>query len=199
MLDVKCSPGFVATFCVFPIKLLFNHRGRNVYGRRTEVLAGHTLFLKDEDVLPISHHPCGIIDIKLKIHIGFQGDTHTHRLHTLKNINKWKKHSTGQISVSRSWVRWVAFARRVALRGMLWMLIVYSMSINCNTPSSVRQSEHSSLHPSPPRTQKVSWTAAQINAPSVPAGVVSGSPGRRGTGPSLSNGSCVWFSILRES
>lgn len=78
MLDVKCSPGSVATFCMFPIKLLFNHRGRNVYGRRTEVLAGHTLFLKDKDVLPISHHPCGIIDIKLKIHIGFQGHTHTH-------------------------------------------------------------------------------------------------------------------------
>lgn len=72
------------------------------------------------------------------------------------------------------------FAPGVAHRGMLWVLIVYSMSINCNTLSSVSQVEHSPPCPSPPRTQKVSWTAAQINVTSVPAGVVSESTGRRG-------------------
>lgn len=32
-------------------------------------------FLKDMDVLPISHHPCGLADIKLKIHIEISGHT----------------------------------------------------------------------------------------------------------------------------
>lgn len=59
----------VATFSMFPIKLLFNLCCRNVYARCTEVLAGHPSFLKGRDVLPISHHPCGVTDIKLKIHI----------------------------------------------------------------------------------------------------------------------------------
>lgn len=64
---------------------------------------------------------------------------YTHRLQKFQNINKWKKHLTAWISVSRSWVRWVAFAQGVARRGMLWVLIVYSVSINCNTPSSICQ------------------------------------------------------------
>lgn len=102
---------------LFPIELNFNHCCRNVYARCTKVLAGHPSFLKDRDVLPISHHPCGLADIKLKIHIEIPG--HTHRLQKFQNINKWKKHLTAWICVSRSRVHWVAFAQGVAHRGML--------------------------------------------------------------------------------
>lgn len=76
-------------------------------------------------------------------------------------------------------LHWVASAHRVAHRGTLRVLIVYSMSIDCNTSPSVCQVEHNSLCSSPPRTQKVSWTPAQTNVTRVPAGVVSGSTGRR--------------------
>ena len=60
-----------------------------------------------------------------------------------------------------------------------WLCTMW-VSIVTTPPPLFRQREHSSLHPSPPRTQKVSWTPAQINVPSVPAGVGSGSPGRWG-------------------
>lgn len=121
--------------------------------------------LEKGDVLPISHRPCGITDIKLKIHIEILGHTDCTNFKTATTVCLQK------------WICWVAFAQRVAHHGILWVAIVYNVSINCNTPSSVRQREHSSLRPSPPRTQKVSWTPAQINVPSVPAGFVSGSPG----------------------
>lgn len=124
-------------------------------------------FLEDRDVGPISHHPCGISDIKSK--------TTTQKAR--KNINTWKEHSTTPISVSG--VRWVAFARGWARRGTLWMLIVYSVSMHCNTPNYVCQGEHSPPSCSPSRTQKVSWPLARVNALLVPAGVVSGSKQNR--------------------
>lgn len=167
MLIIGLSIGSVTTFFVFPIKLPFNHCCRNAYARCAEVLAEHSLFLKDMDVLPI-FHPY----IKLKIHLEIPG--HTHR--EFQNINKWRKHFTAWISVPGRQIHWVAF-RGVAQHGVLWVLIVCSVSINCNTPSSLRQGEHNSLCLSPSRTQKVSWTLAQINVLSAPAGVVSGSPG----------------------
>lgn len=107
MLITVLSIGSVTTFFVFPIKLLFNHCCRNVYARCTEVLAEHSLFLKDRDVLPISHQPCTLTYIKLKIHPEIPG--HTHRLQKFQNINKWRKHLTAWISVSRSQIHWVAF------------------------------------------------------------------------------------------
>lgn len=51
---------------------------------------------------------------------------------------------------------------------------------NCNTLSSVRQVERSAVCPSAPRIEKVSWTEAQINVASDPAGLVSGSTGQWG-------------------
>lgn len=57
---------------------------------------------------------------------------------------------------------------------MLWLLIVYSASVNCNATLSVFQGERRSLCPQHPGTQKVSWTPARINLLSVP-----GSPGLR--------------------
>lgn len=120
--------------------------------------------------------------------------THTD-CRNFQNINKWEKHLRTTISLSRTRVRWVAFARGVA---QAWHVMsvdyVQCVCINCNTPSSVRCSSPCA----PPGTQKVSWSPAQINVPSVPAGVVSGSPGRRGTGPSLSDGSCWLVQYLKR-
>lgn len=44
-----------------------------------------------------------------------------------EKLNKIEK--TAQLAVYTSQVEWVAFARGVAHRGMVWVLIVYGMSI----------------------------------------------------------------------
>lgn len=117
--------------------------------------------------------------------------------HPCTHIDKWKKkHSTAWFSVSRSQVSWVAFAQGVAHRGVL---IVYSMRIIV-TPTpllSVHQVEHSTRCPpqeiegeldtSPDKCSIwSSWGCVRIYWAA-------------GTGPSLSNRSCVWFAILKES
>jgi len=65
----------VALSSMLPIKPPPSHCCRNVSARWTEVLAGHSSSLKDRDVRPISHRPCGLCDIKLKIHIEILGHT----------------------------------------------------------------------------------------------------------------------------
>lgn len=174
------SLSLVAMFSMFPIKLFLITAAEMSMPDALRWWQDIPRFLKDVDVLPISHHPCGLADIKLKIHIENSG--HTQIAENLKTSTNGKKIISMNVytQLSTNKVLWVAFAQGVAHLGMLWVLIVYSVSINCNTDSSIRQGEHSSLCSSPPRTQKVSWTPAQINVPRVPAGVVSGSPGRWG-------------------
>lgn len=70
--SLHCSLGSVTAFFVIPIKPLFNHCCRNVCARCTEVLAAHSLSLKDRDVLPTV---CTLTYIKLKIHLEIPGRT----------------------------------------------------------------------------------------------------------------------------
>ena len=104
-----------------PTESSFNHCCRNVSARCTEVLAGHCsfFFLKDRDVLPISHHPRGLADIKLKIHIEIPGHTDCKKFKTSTN---GKNIQTAWICVSR--VHWVAFCSR---GGPPW----HVMSVDC--------------------------------------------------------------------
>ncbi len=177
MLNTKHSLASVATFSMFPIKLLLITAAEMSMPDAQRCWQDIPCFWRTGMFypFPITHVDSLILNWKYTLK-----SQDTHRLQKFQNISKWKKHLTAWISVSRIRVCCVAFAQVVAHHGMLWVLIVYSVSINCNTPPSVRQGEHSSLCPSPPRTQKVSWTLAQINVTSVPAGVVSGSTGRRG-------------------
>lgn len=80
----------------------------------------------------------------------------------------------------------------MAHRAIFWLFGRTQSESHCaHLASTVRQVEHGSLchppaNPPPPLpqgTSKVSWTAAQINLTSDPAGVVSGSAGQRGDKP----------------
>lgn len=100
------------------------------------------------------------------------------------NTNNWKEHFTASSSVSTRQGHWVAVCSwggppRHILGGFAWI----QCECHCADcpPSGTWLPVPPSCQPRPPPgTPKVSWTTAQINVTSDPAGVVSGSAGQRG-------------------
>lgn len=106
------------------------------------------------------------------------------------NTNNWKEHFTACFSVSTRQGHWVAFRsgggppRRILAVWLnpVWVSL-YPPCLHCS-PSGTWLSVPPPSPPHPPQgTSKVSWTSAQINVTSDPAGVVSGPAGQRGDKP----------------
>lgn len=106
------------------------------------------------------------------------------RMEMFINTNNWKEHFTASSSVSTRQGHWVALGpdggppRRIP-----GVSLASSVSVIVFRCSQVERGSlcHPLANPATlPGTSKVSWTRAQINQRSDPAGVVSGSAGQRG-------------------
>lgn len=108
------------------------------------MLAGHPSIMRDRDVLPISRHPCRLTDIKLKIHIEIQGETHIHA-HTSTNGKKLKTFNSMAFCIQNS----SEMGGLCSGGGPPWRVDCVQYENHCNTYPllSFHQVEHSTLYP----------------------------------------------------